>query len=105
MEDLIFSPQRSGSQVGTGISSSGELTASVGPVAISANYAVVFRCAHGRFVVEGSGPKHKGLWQVLQKGQHVELTFRSNLFRGQEGHGFHLTRVADEKGVVLWERP
>lgn len=38
-------------------------------------YAVVFRCQHGKFVVEGEGGKYRALWEKLAEGDSVTVLY------------------------------
>ena len=72
--DLAYVPSGHGSGAGVGISVNGDVSVSSVSVDIPERYAVVFHCAHGKFVVEGS--QHKALWLRLREGQPVTVMYR-----------------------------
>jgi hypothetical protein len=72
--DLAYVPSGHGSGSGVGISMSGDISVSSTSVHIPERYAVVFKCDHGKFVVEGS--QHAALWKRLSKDQPVTIQYR-----------------------------
>jgi hypothetical protein len=42
---------------------------------IPSKYAVIFRCQHGKFIVEGTDDRHKDLWQRMKKGEQVTVSY------------------------------
>jgi len=39
-------------------------------------YGAVFKCQHGTFTSQGSDKKHKSLYEKLQEGQEVDVTYQ-----------------------------
>lgn len=76
VEDVIFSPSQHGSGTGVGFSMGGDVSITSHSVDIAAKYAVVFRCRHGKFIIQGEGERYKQLWQRMVKGNEVTVTFR-----------------------------
>jgi hypothetical protein len=74
--DVIYQPSQHGGGMGVGMSMSGNMVVTSNSVDIPAKYAVVFECQHGKFIIEGTGEKHKALWQRLKAGQRVTVTYR-----------------------------
>lgn len=78
--DVVYTPSRHGGGIGPsfGMTSGGD--AAVGLAVTSVNipekYAVVFKCQHGKFIVEGEDKEHKNLWGRLQEGQEVDVTYK-----------------------------
>lgn len=83
--DLPFIPagHGSGSGVTVGNDSSGNVT--VGPtfttIDIPERYAVVFECAHGRFVV--SGDHAAAIWKRFHLGDSVTVKYRVRIDDGK----------------------
>lgn len=74
-----FMPANHGSA--TGVSSKGSLV--VSSVEIPAVYAVVFKCEHGQFVVQGEGERYKQLWEQLPQGTKVDIVYRE-IYEGSD---------------------
>ncbi len=75
VDSLAFVPEGHGT--GTGFSSSGNVAVTF--VDVPARYAVVFRCQHGKFVVQGADERHKNLWQRLREHDPVTVYFRQEV--------------------------
>ena len=57
---------------------------------IPEKYAVVFKCQHGKFIVEGTDAEHKRLWEKLVEGQKVDVTYREiykTIYNDKDGDG------------------
>jgi hypothetical protein len=76
VEDVIFQPSRHGSGVGVGMSMRGNMVVTSDSVTFPKKYAIVFRCQHGKFIVQGTRKEHKALWQKLKRGQEVMVSYR-----------------------------
>lgn len=82
--DLVFTPSRhgSGSGVGPSINMEGHLGISFVSVRVDVPeaFAIVFRCEHGKFIVQSNKhwepQKVKQLWEELKDGQKVVVTYR-----------------------------
>ena len=76
--DLVYTPSRHGSGVGPTFGITGEGDISVGIAITSVNiperYAVVFRCKHGKFIIQSA--KAKELWQRLKLNQEVTVSYK-----------------------------
>lgn len=74
--DLKYSQGQEGSGLATGFSTSGHMT--VTPLSYGSGpvYSVVFKCAHGKFVVEGKEDHYRELWSKLEVGQQVTVKYR-----------------------------
>ena len=46
---------------------------------IPGNYAVLFSCKHGGFVVQGADERHENIWKKLRKGERVDVSYRHEL--------------------------
>lgn len=89
VEDLVFSPASHSS--GLGFTGSGDV-AFVEQDG-EATYSVVFRCAHGRFVVGGPDEEHERLWKRLEKGERVVVDFAPLRDRQGRPRGFRFYGV------------
>lgn len=78
--DVVYTPSRHGSGVGPSFGMTSEGDAAIGiaitSVSIPQKYAVVFKCQHGKFISEGEDKRHKDLWERLQEGQDVDVTYK-----------------------------
>jgi len=78
--DVVYSPSRHGSGAGPsfGMDMDGNPTMglAVTSVSIPEKYAVVFKCQHGKFIVEGTDNEHKDLWERMVEGQDVDVTYK-----------------------------
>lgn len=80
VESIIFVPQQSGTSIGTGVDSNGNLTSTTSSVHLGATYAVVLRCEHQvRFSVQGEDERHRQLWARFTVGERVRVTYREKL--------------------------
>jgi len=41
-------------------------------------YGAVFKCKHGTFISQGSDKRHKNLYNKLQEGQEVDVTYKES---------------------------
>ncbi len=81
VSETVYTPSRHGS--GSGVGPTFDVTdGNVGIAFTSINinipekYAVVFKCQHGKFIVEGTDIEHKSLWKKLSQGQEVDISYR-----------------------------
>jgi hypothetical protein len=78
--DVAYTPSRHGSGAGPtfGMTSEGDpsIGLAVTSVDIPEKYAIVFKCQHGKFIVEGEDDWHKGLWNRLQEGENVDVAYQ-----------------------------
>ncbi|MFA6466953.1 MAG: hypothetical protein WCV71_03770 [Patescibacteria group bacterium] len=87
VDEVIFSPSSHGSSVGPTMSGDGGIGIAVTSVSIPEKYAVVFRCQHGKFVVQGTSQKYKELWERLIRGQAVTVYYKETyrvVYEGEE---------------------
>lgn len=71
--DTCFVPKGHGSGTGVGFSTSGEMVTSSSDVSIPARFAIVFKCQHGKFVIDGD--RGEALYKRLSKGDRVKITY------------------------------
>jgi hypothetical protein len=69
--DTAYVPAGHGSDIGVIYDLDGNVTITPVSVSIPAKYAVVFRCQHGKFTVNG-----EELYQKLDRGQKVTIWYR-----------------------------
>ena len=76
--DLVYSPSNHGTGIGPTVDLTGDggMGIAVTSVDIPEKYAVVFRCQHGKFIIEGTDEKYKNLWSRLEENQEVDITYR-----------------------------
>lgn len=76
--DLVYTPSRHGTGAGPtfDITGDGGLGIAVTSVNVPERYAVVFRCQHGKFIVQGDQQKTKEHWNRLTEGQEVTVRYR-----------------------------
>lgn len=74
--DTAFVPAGHGNDTAVGFNTGkgGGVTITPIDVNIPERYAVVFKCLHGKFVVDGD--KAKGLYQKLDRGDKVTISYR-----------------------------
>ena len=90
--DVVYNPSKHGSGVGPTIDLTGEGGVGVAftSVSIPEKYAVVFRCQHGKFIVEGTDQEHKFLWEKSTEGDSVKVKYRElyqSVYDDPEGDG------------------
>lgn len=76
VDDVVFAPSRHGSDVSPTINMNGKIGFAITSVNVPEKYAVVFRCQHGKFIVEGTDAQHKRLWEKMVEGQSVTVSYR-----------------------------
>jgi hypothetical protein len=80
VSDTVYTPSHHGSSVDVGITTDfdGNAGLSFTPTSVSIpeKYGVVFRCQHGKFVVQGAGERYRELWEGFEEGQEVEVTYK-----------------------------
>lgn len=80
--DLVYTPSQHGSGVGVGpsidMTGEGGLGIAIVPVSVDIpeKYAIVFKCQHGKFIIECNTPERKALWQKLDEGQKVRVQYK-----------------------------
>ena len=87
--DLVYSPSSTGTA--SGFTSNGDFHVST--VQTNARYAVIFKCPHGKFVIEGDDDKHKQLWQQFSKGDNVRVEYAELLYSDGTRKGFRFYGV------------
>lgn len=76
VENLIYSPSLHSSDLAPTLSMSGKVGLAITSVSVPEKYAVVFRCQHGKFIIEGVDENHKKLWQRLTRDQKVIVSYK-----------------------------
>lgn len=76
VDDTILAPSQHGSASGIAIDGKGRVGPTFSSVDIAEKYAVVFRCQHGKFIIEGTDDRHKDLWQRMKRGEQVIVRYR-----------------------------
>ena len=74
--DLAYTPSRHGDGSGVGITTSGDVAIVSTSVDIPEKYAIVFKCQHGKFIIECNTPERKKLWMDLDEGQKVKVLYK-----------------------------
>lgn len=74
VHDTAFIPKGHGSDLVLVPDSEGGVSLSHVSVNIPERYAIVFKCQHGKFVIEGE--KAKALYQKLDRGDSVLIKYR-----------------------------
>lgn len=69
--DVAYMPAGHGSGTGYNFSDG---SISYHDVTIPARYAVIFKCKHGKFVIDG--PRGEDLYNKLEKGQAVTISYQ-----------------------------
>lgn len=85
VDDVVFAPSQHGSSSGIAIDGNGRAGPTFSSVSIPEKYAIVFRCQHGKFVVQGEGEKYRLLWERLHRGQCVDVTYREEYVVREDG--------------------
>ena len=77
--DTCYVPSGHGSSVAAGLHTGkgGGMTITPVHVTIPERFAIVFRCQHGKFVIDG--PRGKALYQKLSKGDLVTIRYCQEL--------------------------
>lgn len=78
VSETVYSPSRHGSDLAPTIDITGEggLGVAIVDVQIPEKYAIVFKCQHGKFIVEGTDRKHKELWGRFNRGDSVTVSYK-----------------------------
>lgn len=90
--DLIYMPDRHGSGSGPTIGLDGSVGIAITSVSIPEKYAVVFRCPHGKFVIQDDQKKAKEMWHRLRVGQQVTIYYRET-YRVRHKNRVEIKRV------------
>lgn len=76
VEDVVFTPSVHSSSGGIAMTSKGGMGISAEDIRIPEKYAIVFRCQHGKFIIEGTTAWHKELWSRLVRNQNVTIYYK-----------------------------
>lgn len=76
VEDIIYSPGQHGSGSSIGIDTNLDIQIMSTDINTSPQYAIVFKCMHGRFVIQGESEQYKKYWQSFNKGQTVTIEYK-----------------------------
>lgn len=78
--DVVYTPSRHGSntELVPTFDFEGNVNFALTTVTVSIpeKYAVVFRCQHGKFIVEGTDQQHKKLWSRFTGGEKVDVSYK-----------------------------
>lgn len=80
--ETCFVPKGHGSDVAVGFSTSGNTTWTPIDIKIPARYAIVFKCQHGKFIIDGD--RAEQLYKKLSKGDTVTIRY-SEVFEVLDG--------------------
>ncbi len=90
--ETVYTPSRhgSGSSFGPSMNMDGDIGFSFHSVSINVPelYAVVFKCQHGKFVIEGDDQRHKNLWERFSENDEVDVSYREiyrNIYKKVDG--------------------
>jgi len=73
--DTAFIPKGHGSDTAVGFSTNGDLTVTPIDIDIPERFAMIFKCQHGKFVVDSE--KARDLYQRLERGDKVIIHYRT----------------------------
>ncbi len=76
VSEVVYNPSKHGSGMGPTISLSGKVGMAFTSVTIPEKYAVVFKCQHGKFIIEGEDQRHKDLWGRFDQGDSVRVSYK-----------------------------
>ena len=71
--DVVYMPSGHSSEVAPGFTMNGDLTFTSVDINLPERYAVIFKCKHGKFVIDGNHGKE--LFQRLEKGDKVTINY------------------------------
>ena len=75
----LYNKKHSDSDIGVGITTGGDFAVTSTSVTIPETWGVVFRCEHGnKFPIMGKDEKYKKLWEILDEGDSVRISYREN---------------------------
>lgn len=86
VEDVIYTPAFHGQISGSGFSSSGDVSFSSGSVKAPPSYSIIFRCEHGRFVIDGSSTRNAKIFALAKPGQKMQIEYRELLKKDKGGN-------------------
>lgn len=72
--DTAFVPSGHGSDISLGTSTNGDLTITPVSIDIPERYAIVFKCQHGKFIINGD--KAKNLYHRFSRGDKCTISYR-----------------------------
>ena len=92
VEDVIYTPSQHSTTVSptVRVDMDGDLHTglAVTSVSVPEKYSVVFHCEHDtKFIIQGTDQRHKALWQKVQRGQTVTVSYREvykTVYDGEE---------------------
>lgn len=78
--DLVYTPSRHGSDIAPtiGLTGEGDMSFGITPISIDIPevYAIVFKCEHGKFIINCDTPERLKIWQKLEEKQKVVVMYR-----------------------------
>lgn len=86
--DTCFVPKGHGSDTAVGYTFAGKGGMTITPinVDIPERYAVVFKCQHGKFVIDGE--RGEACYKKLEKGDHVTITYCEKFWVSKDSTNF-----------------
>lgn len=81
--DTCFIPKGHGSDTAIGFNTSGDISVTPINIDIPARYAIVFKCQHGKFVIDGD--RGEALYKKLSKGDIVKIKYCEKLLKLENG--------------------
>ena len=84
--ETIYMPRRHGSATGVDFN----LNVTFSDVDIPEKYALVFKCQHGKFVIEGKGDRYKQLWSRFTQGDLADVEYKESyisVYEDKDGDG------------------
>lgn len=85
VEQVLYNQSTEGTAVSSHVDVNGNPGMSVTSYGSPAKYGVIFRCRHGRFVIQGSDERYKDLWGRFDVGQAVDIQYREVYQVDKEG--------------------
>jgi hypothetical protein len=92
--DVIYMPSRHGAGFGpsVGVDTDGGVASGVSIVSVDmpSKFAVVFKCQHGKFVVQSEGDESRAhqLWKKLTQGMRVTIAYQEEYRENSQGRQF-----------------
>lgn len=79
VKTTLYSKEHTSTDVAPGITTGGDIAISVSSTTIPEMWGAVFRCEHGnKFPIMGKEEKYKKLWEKLDEGDSVRISYREN---------------------------
>lgn len=102
--DAIYIPSKHGSGMSVSMNlDDGSISPGITSIDIKEKYAVIFKCQHGKFIIEGTDEPYKKLWEKMTAGEKVKISYKEKYYSVYDDTNNDGTNELIEKKLIKYD--